>query len=138
MASESQPISRYSESRSTHSGYIPDSRSPLLRFLEIQPPCIVGIELLNRCALDIALLEVLIVIQVAVVGRDGVEVAHVDGLRRLLLRQERLVHLFAVADADDLDFLLVATEEFAHGLGLRLNRTGWHLLDQDSAILTMC
>ena len=108
-----------------------------LRFLEVQPAGVVRIELLDRRALHIALLKILVVIEVAVVGGDSVEVTHVDGLRRLLLRQERLVHLLAMADADDLDVLLLAAEELAHGLGLRLDRAGEGLLDQDVAIPSM-
>ena len=108
-----------------------------LRLLQVQAISVIGVELLDRRALDIAFLEVLVVVQVAVVGGDGVEVAHVDGLRRFLLRQERLVHLLAVSDADDLDVLLLTAEQLAHGLGLRLDRAGGGLLDQDVAILAM-
>ena len=108
-----------------------------LRFLEIQASGIIGVELLNRRALDVALFEVFVVVQVAVVGRDSVEVAHVDGLGGLLLGEERLVHLLAVADADDLDFLLLAAEELAHGLRLCLDGAGRGLLDQDVAILSI-
>ena len=64
-----------------------------LRSLEVQPPGVVGVELVDGRALDIALLEILVIIEVTVVGGDGVEVAHVDGLRGLFLRQEGLVHL---------------------------------------------
>ena len=108
-----------------------------LRLLEIQPPGVVGVELVDGRALDVTLDKVLVVVQVAVVGGDSVEVAHVDGLRGLFLGQEGFVHLLAVADADDLDLLLLAAEELAHRLGLGLDGASGGLLDQDVAVLAM-
>ena len=50
-----------------------------------------------------------------------------------LVGEERLVHLFAVADTDDLDGVLVAAEQLAHRLGLGLNSAGRSLLHQNVA-----
>ena len=113
------------------------ARDLRLRLLKIQPPGVVRVELVNRRPLDVAFDKVLVVIEVAVVGGDGVEVAHVDGLRGLFLGQEGLVHLLAMADADDLDVLLLAAEEFADGLGLGLDGAGRGLLDEDVAVLAV-
>jgi len=77
-----------------------------LRFLEVQAAGVVGVELLDGGAFGVAVLEVLVIVEVAVVGRDAVEVAQVLGLGAFFLGEERLVHLLAVTDADDLDVLL--------------------------------
>ena len=50
-----------------------------------------------------------------------------------LVGEERLVHLFAVADADDLDLGLVAAEQFADRLRLRLDGACRGLLHEDVA-----
>ena len=114
-----------------------ESRNHDFRLLQVQPPSIIGVELLDCDALSVALLEILVVIQVAVVGRDSVEVAHVLGLCAFFLGEEGFVHLLAVADADDLDVFLLAAEEFADGLGLGLDGAGRGFLDEDVAVLPM-
>lgn len=42
-----------------------------------------------------------------------------------------------MADADNLDLGLVAAEEFADGLRLGLDGTGWGLLNKDVAVLAV-
>ena len=64
----------------------------------------------------VALFEVLIVVQPPVVGGDAVEVAHVDGFGALFVGKEGLIHLFAVADADDFDFLFLAAEQYLRSI----------------------
>ena len=71
-----------------------------LGFFEIEAAGVVGVELLYSGALDIALLEILIVIQVTVVSRNSIEVTHVNGLGGFFLGEEGFVHLLSVADAD--------------------------------------
>ena len=108
-----------------------------LGFFEIQTASVVGVEFVDGGAFGVTILEILVVVQVAVVGGDGVEVAHVDGLGGLFLGQERFVHFFAVADADHLDVFFAAAKEFAHRLGLGLDGAGRRLLDQDVAVAAM-
>ena len=78
--------------------------------------------------------EILVVVQVAVIGRNPIKIPHILGLRALLFRQQGFVHLLPVADADHLDRLLVAAEQLAHGLGLRPDGAGRSLLDEDVAV----
>ena len=66
-------------------------------------------------ALLVAVLEVLVVVEAPVVGGDAVEVAHVDGFGALLVGEQRLVHLLAVADADDVGPHDLHREELAGG-----------------------
>lgn len=98
-------------------------------FVKGESTGVVGVELGEGDALDIAVLEVFVVVEVAVVGRHTVEVAHVLCLGTLLVGEQGFVHLLAMTDADDLDVLFVPAEEFAHGFGLRLDGAGWRLLD---------
>ncbi len=108
-----------------------------LGLLEIEATGIVGVELVDEDALGVTLLEVFVVIEVAVVGGDAVEVAHILGLGSLFLREEGLIQFLAVADADDLDVFLLASEELADGLGLGLDGAGGGFLDEDVAVLAM-
>ena len=105
--------------------------------LQIQAAGVVGVELRQGVALLVALFEVLVVVQAAVVGGDAVEVAHVDGLGALLVGKQCLIHLLAVANADDLDVLLLAAEEVADGLGLGLDGAGGGLFDEQIAVLAV-
>ena len=106
-----------------------------LRLGEVEPACVVRVELVYHGSLGVALGEVLVVVQAAVVSRDAVEVAHVLCLRALLLGQECLVHLLPVPDAYHPDVLLPAAEELAHRLGLCLYGAGRGLLHEDVAVL---
>ena len=56
---------------------------------------------LIRHGVDLSLDHVLVIIQVAVVRRHAVVVAHVLAAQALLAGHERLVELLAVARADD-------------------------------------
>ena len=105
-----------------------------LRFFEIQAAGVVGVEFVDGGSFRVTVDEVLVVVQVTVVGGDCVEVAHVDGFGGFFFGQQRFVHFFAVADADDFNILLTAAEEFADGFSLRLDSAGRRLLDQDVAI----
>ena len=109
----------------------------LLGFFQVQAAGVVGVELRQGVPLVVALFEVLIVVEPAVVGGDPVEVPHVDGLGALLVGEEGLVHLLAVADADDLDFLLLAAEELADGFRLGPDGAGGGLLDEQVAVLAV-
>ena len=104
---------------------------------EVEPAGIVGVELGEGVAVFVALFEVLIVVQPPVVGGDAVEVAHVDGLGALLVGQEGLIHLFAVADADDFDVLFLAAEELADGLGLGPDGAGGGFFDEEIAVFAV-
>ena len=106
----------------------------LLRFLHVQLPGVVGVELRQGVARLVALLEVLVVVQTAVVGRNAVEVPQIFGLGALLVGEQRLVHLLAMADADHADVVAVAPEELANGLGLRADGARRRLLNQDVAV----
>ena len=119
----------------------------LLRLFQIKSAGIVGVELFDGGALDIAFLEELVVVQVTVVGRHGIEVTHINGLGGFFLGEEGFVHLLAVADADDTDFGFPSTllragrrlvlEQLDDGLGLGLDGAGGGFLDQDVAILAV-
>ncbi len=106
-------------------------------FFDVELAGVVGIELGQGVAGLVTFLEELVVVEAAVVGGHAVEVAQVDSLGALLVGQQRLVELFAVADADDLDVLLAASEELADGLGLRGDGAGGSLLHQDVAVLAV-
>ena len=103
--------------------------------LEVEAAGVVGVELIYGDLSGVAVLKVLVVVEVAVVRRDAVEVAHVFSLGALLLGEEGLVHLLPVADADDPDVLLPAAEEFTHGLRLRAYGAGRGFLDEDVTVL---
>ena len=105
----------------------------VLDFLHIEKLRVVGVEFAQQVALRVALLEILIVVEAAVVAGNAVEVAEIDGARAFFVGEQRFVHLLAMADADDADVLLPAAKELAHGLGLRLDRAGGCLLHQNIA-----
>lgn len=105
----------------------------VLDFLHIEKLRVVGVEFAQQVALRVALLEILIVVEAAVVAGNAVEVAEIDGARAFFVGEQRFVHLLAMADADDADVLLPAAKELAHGLGLRLDRAGGCLLYQNIA-----
>ena len=106
-------------------------------FFQAEAAGVVGVEFFDGDAAGVSFHEVFVVVEVAVVSGDAVEVAHVLGLGALFLGQEGLVHLLAVADADDLDVLLLSAEELADGFGLGLDGAGGGFLDEDVAVLSM-
>ena len=67
---------------------------------------IAGVELVERGALAVSVGQVLVVVKVAVVRRNPVEVAKVQGMCALLVGQQRLVHLLPVPDADGFDLIV--------------------------------
>lgn len=83
----------------------------------------------------VALLEILVVIQAALVARDAVEVPHVDRVRAFLVREERFVHLLAVPDSDYADFVIRRMEELAYGARERLDCARGRFLDHNIARL---
>ena len=78
---------------------------------------VVGVELGKGVALGIALIEVLVVVEAALVAGDAVEVAHVDGTGALLVGQQGLVHLLTVTDTDDLN-LMAGSKQTGNAWGL--------------------
>ena len=86
---------------------------------------------MQQVALGVPLLEVFVIIEAAVVGGDAVEIAEIDRAGAFFVGQQRFVHLFAVADADDPDVLFLPAEQFAHRLRLRLNRTRRRFLHEN-------
>ena len=105
--------------------------------LEVEPAGIVGVELGEGVAALVAFFEILVVIQATVVGRDTVEIAHVDGFGTFLVGKQRFVHLFAVADADDLDFLFLAAKQLTDGFCLGLDGAGRGLFDEEVAVFAV-
>ena len=91
---------------------------------------IAGVELGERGALAVSVGEVLVVVKVAVVRRNPVEVAKVQGMYALLVGEQRLVHLLPVPDADGPDFI-VCTKELLHRLGKVADGARRCLLYQD-------
>lgn len=108
-----------------------------LGLLKVQAVGVVGVEFFDLGTLGVALLEELVIVQTAVVSGYTVEVAHVLGFGALLLGEQCLIHLLSVADADDFDILLLASEELANGLGLSLDRAGRGFLYEDIAVVSM-
>jgi len=98
---------------------------------------VVRVELGQRVACLVALLEKFVVVETAVVGRHAVEVAQVLGLGALLVGQQRLIHLLAVSYADDLDVLTASAEELADCLGLCRDSASRRFLHEDVAVLTV-
>lgn len=112
----------------------------LLGLLQIQSLGIVRIELLNTCTLYISLFEVLVVVQIAVICRNSVEVTHIYGLGSFFLGEEGFVHLLTVADANHADLGSIGRlvlEQLDDGLCLGLDGAGGGFLDQDVAILAV-
>ena len=107
----------------------------LLDLLYGEQLCIAGVELGERGALAVAVGEVLVVVQVAVVRRHAVEVAEVDGMGALLVGEQRLIHLLTVPDADGPDFIVCAKKLF-HRLGKVSDGASRRLLHQD--ITSVC
>ena len=85
---------------------------------------------MQQVALSIPLFEVFVIVKTAVVGGNAVEVAEIDRAGAFFVGQQRFVHLFAVADADDPDVLFLPAEQFAHRLRLRLDRARRRFLDE--------
>ena len=105
--------------------------------LEVEPAGIVGVELGEGVAVFVAFFEVFVVVQATVVGGDTVEIAHVDGFGAFLVGKQGFVHLFAVADADDLDFLFLAAKELTNGFRLGLDGAGRGFFDEEIAVFAM-
>ena len=76
----------------------------LLHTFNIETTGVVAVVVLNLSHIFVAFGEELVVVERAVVGRNAVEVAHVDGLCHLLTGDEGLIELLAMACTDDLDF----------------------------------
>ena len=112
---------------------VAQAKELFLDLFHVQQLGVAGVELRERVAFRIALAEVLVVIQAAFVARNTIEVPEVDGMGAFLVGQERLVHLFAMTDADDLDLGLVAAEQFTYRFGLRLDGASGSLLHKDVA-----
>ena len=108
-----------------------------LDLFHVQQLGVAGVELRERVAFRVALTKILVVVQAALVAGHAVEVPEVDGVGAFLVGQKRLVHLLAVADTDNLDGVLVAAEQLAHRLGLRLDGASRSLLHQDVATYTV-
>ena len=104
-----------------------------LDLFHVQQLGVATVELRERVAFRIALAKILVVVQATLVAGHAVEVAEVDGVGAFLVGQKRLVHLFAVADTDDLDGVLVAAEQFANSFGLGLDSASRSLLHQNVA-----
>ena len=85
----------------------------------------------------VAFRKELVIIERSIISRHTEEVAQIDGLGTFLIGEQRLVHLLAVADADDLDVFFLAAEEFAHGFGLRPDGASGGLLHEDVAVLAV-
>ena len=86
---------------------------------------------MQQVALSIPLFEVFVIVKTAVVGGNAVEVAEIDRAGAFFVGQQRFVHLFAVADADDTDVLFLPAEQFAHRLRLRLDRARRRFLHEN-------
>ena len=106
-------------------------------FFQSQLAGVVGVEFLDCDSLDVAFGEVFVVVEGAVVGGNAVEVAQVFGLGAFFFGEECLVHLFAVADADDFDVVFIAAKEFADCLCLSLDGAGGGFLDKDVSVLAV-
>ena len=102
----------------------------LLDLLYGEKGCIGGVERGEGGTGAIAIGEVLVVVEVTVVGRNPIEVAQVDGMGTLLIGEEGLIHLLTVPDADGLD-LVVGLEELPDRLGKVSDGGGRCLLHQD-------
>ncbi len=85
----------------------------------------------------ITFFEIFVVVETAVISRNAVEVTHILGLGALLVGQQSLIHLLAVAYADDLDILLAAAEELADGFCLGAYGARRGFLHEDVAVLAM-
>ena len=109
----------------------------ILYLLYVETSGIVGVELGEDVALFVAFSEILVVVEVAVVGRDTVEVSFIDSLCALFIGQKGLVEFFAVAYANDLDILFLATKDFADSFCLSLNGACRRLLDKDVSTAAM-
>ena len=83
--------------------------------LDVELERVVGVVFLHRSQLDFALFEIFVVVEVAGVGGDSVEAAHVLGADEFLAREEGFVELFAVAHADNFGFV-VGVEKFLNRL----------------------
>lgn len=91
---------------------------------------VAGVELGERGPLAVSVGEVLVVVQVAVVCRNPVEVAKVQGMCALLVGEQRLIHLLPVPDADGSDFIVCA-KKLVHRLGKVSDGASRRLLHQD-------
>ena len=88
-------------------------RDFLLGFFEIQAVGVVRIELFDFCTFGIAFLKEFVIVETSVVRRHTIEITHILCLCALFLCQQCLVHLLAMANADNLDIFLLTTKELA-------------------------
>ena len=96
---------------------------------------VVGVEFGKRITFCVPLIEVLIVIQPAIIARDSIEIAEVDSMGALLVGKERFVHFFAVSNTYNFNGILVAAKQLANGFRLHFQRTRRRLLHEDIAAL---
>ena len=100
--------------------------------LHVQQLCVVGVELGQRIAILVAVLEVFIVVEIPLVAGDTVEVAHIGGVGALLVGEQRLVQLLAVANADDPN-LGIGSKQLADRLRQRFDGASRCFLHQNIA-----
>ena len=108
-----------------------------LGLLKIQTTGVVRVEFRELATLGITLSEELVIVQTTVISWYTIKVAHILGLGAFFVGEESFVHLLAMADANDLNILLLATKELADSFSLCLDGTSWSLLNEDITVLTM-
>lgn len=106
-----------------------------LGFFQVQASGIVTVEFFDGGTFCVSVLEVLVTVEVSVIGRNTVKVAHIFGLGALFLGKESFVHLLSMTDSDDFDVFFLASEEFADSFGLGLVGTGGSFLDDEAGHL---
>ena len=102
----------------------------LLDLLNGEQISITRVELGERGPLAVSVGEVLVIVQVTVVGGNPVEVAKVQGMGAFFICKESLIHLLPVPDTDGPDFAL-CMKELLHRLGEITYGAGRRLLHQN-------
>ena len=69
----------------------------------------------SRIALNIPVLEILVVVQASLIAGNPVEITHINSVAALLVGEQCFIHLLTVPDADDLDGV-IRFEQTGHSL----------------------
>src|SRR5690606_25513958 len=104
-----------------------------LHFFDAEPLRVVRGIVFDLRNLALTVHEILVVIEVAGIGRDPVVTAEIFGPNHFLARHQRFVELLAVTRPDDPDRMVVPGDDLADGPGEVADGRGRGLLNKDVA-----
>ena len=85
----------------------------------------------------IALRQVLVIVQISIIGNDAVEHATIDRMGTFFIGQESFVELLSMTNTDDLRRIIRHTKELFNSLSQHIDRAGIRLLYKQVSLRTI-